>query len=469
MESSNRNTHANSAKPAQFAWAKFLDNKTTGDQPNDEIENSPLIPEFIYNLLPDILKEGSKVFKDQRERDVFLTGALGILSGCFGNVTGLYDGKEVAPNLYSFIVAPAANGKGVLTYAKALGMKIHKKLLDAMKSSQEKYRVDIKQFNADFKKNKTSAEPPKEPKTTVLFIPANSSAANVIKLLEDNDGSAIICETEADTMANSFKQDWGGYSDLLRKAFHHEAITYSRKTGSEFVEVSLPRLSVILSGTPSQVGGLILSNEDGLFSRFLFYYYKAPSIWRDVSNVGGVNYNDHFTTLADQVDKIHEELKSKKIEFVLSHKQWDILNSYHASCLGLMSEEMSSSIYRSGLIAYRIAMVLSILRNEKNLCYGCQMLCSDVDLNIAITLTDVYLAHDVLAYKLLLAPKGKKIDGVKMKLFEALPSTSDFTRHQALEVGETFSVKERTVGKYLKEYVDNGMLDLVRHGVYKKK
>ncbi len=276
-------------------------------------------------------------------------------------------------------------------------------------------------------------------------------------------------ETEADTMANSFKQDWGGYSDLLRKAFHHEAITYSRKTGSEFVEVFLPRLSVILSGTPSQVSGLILSNEDGLFSRFLFYYYKAPSIWRDVSNAGGVNYNDHFKALADQVYKIHEDLKSKKIEFVLTHEQWDILNGYHASCLGLMSEEMSSSIYRSGLIAYRIAMVLSILRNENNLCYGCQMPCSDVDLNIAITLTDVYMAHDVLAYKLLLAPKGKKLDGVKMKLFEALPSSEEFTRHQALEIGETLAVKERTVGKYLKEYADNGMVNLVRFGVYKKK
>ena len=68
-----------------------------------EIEkNSPLIPDEIYNNLPPILKEACFVFKG-RERDVFFTSALSIISGGLDNVTGLYANDIVFPNLFIFI------------------------------------------------------------------------------------------------------------------------------------------------------------------------------------------------------------------------------------------------------------------------------------------------------------------------------------------------------------------------------
>jgi len=69
----------------------------------------------------------------------------------------------------------------------------------------------------------------------------------------------------------------------LRKAFHHERISSSKKTNNEYIEVNEPRLAVALSGTPNQVTGLIATAEDGLFSRFIFYAYKVEQLWRDVS------------------------------------------------------------------------------------------------------------------------------------------------------------------------------------------
>ena len=41
--------------------------------------------------------------------------------------------------------------------------------------------------------------------------------------------SGILCETEADTITNALKQDWGGFSDILRKGFHYEEVSYARK------------------------------------------------------------------------------------------------------------------------------------------------------------------------------------------------------------------------------------------------
>ena len=59
---------------------------------------------------------------------------------------------------------------------------------------------------------------PIAPKSKLFFIPANTSSSMLIKHLEDNDGMGAIVESEADTLTGTLKQDWGGYSDILRRA-----------------------------------------------------------------------------------------------------------------------------------------------------------------------------------------------------------------------------------------------------------
>ncbi|MBK8636709.1 MAG: hypothetical protein IPN72_25515 [Saprospiraceae bacterium] len=38
-------------------------------------------------------------------------------------------------------------------------------------------------------------------------------------------------------MSGAKKQDWGDYSPVLRAAFHHEKVTFSRKTNNEYIEI----------------------------------------------------------------------------------------------------------------------------------------------------------------------------------------------------------------------------------------
>ena len=68
----------------------------------------------------------------------------------------------------------------------------------------------------------------------MFFLPADTSSAMLVNHLTDNDGMGCICETEADTLTNSLKQDWGGYSDLIRKGFQGEPITRTRMTNLLF-------------------------------------------------------------------------------------------------------------------------------------------------------------------------------------------------------------------------------------------
>ncbi|MFZ4548854.1 MAG: DUF3987 domain-containing protein, partial [Bacteroidales bacterium] len=274
-----------------FAQANFEPDYVQEDL-NEKLLYTPVIPGELYSKLPDSLQRSCEPFKQSRERDLFLTGALSVLSGCMSSVSGTYSQRTVYPNLFSFIIAPAASGKSALSLAKELAMSYHRNMVKESKEQKRIYQLEMDQYKTTKSKVKNGSSndsPPNRPNFKLLYIPANSSSAAVIAHLENSDGIGIICETEADTMGNSFKQDWGGYSDLLRKAFHHEPITYSRKFNDEFVEVELPRISVALTGTPSQVQGLITSAEDGMFSRFIYYTFRVKPVWRDVSPFDNVN------------------------------------------------------------------------------------------------------------------------------------------------------------------------------------
>ena len=87
----------------------------------------------------------------------------------------------------------------------------------------------------------------------MLIIPANSSASSFLNILNDNEGRGLLFETEGDTLSQTLRSDYGNYSDVLRKAFHHEQVNQSRRKDREFVDISEPCVSVALAGTPEQV------------------------------------------------------------------------------------------------------------------------------------------------------------------------------------------------------------------------
>uniref|UniRef100_UPI001CF87561 DUF3987 domain-containing protein n=1 Tax=Penaeicola halotolerans TaxID=2793196 RepID=UPI001CF87561 len=72
------------------------------------------------------------------------------------------------------------------------------------------------------------------------------------------------------------------YSEGLTRAFHHETIPYYRRTDREFVDIESPCLSTVLTGTPKQVSALIPNAENGLFSRFIFFFMNVRPVWKNV-------------------------------------------------------------------------------------------------------------------------------------------------------------------------------------------
>lgn len=168
----------------------------------------------------------------------------------------------------------------------------------------------------------------------MLFIPANSSATALFQTLNDNEGQALMFETEGDTLTTTFRSEHGNYSDGLRKAFHHEPITYNRRKDREYVEITMPRLSVLLSGTPRQVGALIPDPENGLFSRFLFYNLPLRPVWNDVfAGNDDDTLDSRFLRLGGRFFQFYTRLlKDGPLRFTLTVEQQVEFNRFSAIC-----------------------------------------------------------------------------------------------------------------------------------------
>ena len=437
--------------------------------PWSNISSSPLISESVYENFPNFFKDICMVHLDLRSRDVSFLSALCLISGCLPNVSGVYFQNTYMPHLFGFIIAPPASGKGNVGLIRLLGEAIHNSKKDRSNELYKQYLKDMKAYKDP--KNSTVETEPQKPKFEVLFIPANSSAAGMLDQLNQNNGTGIIFDTEADSAGNAFKNDWGNYSEMLRKAFHHETISCLRKAERQFIEVPNPLLALNLAGTPSQVLSIIKTAEDGLFSRFIFYVFTSLAKWIDVSpSANSTNLNDHYKSLGRKLKDIHDHYNLNPTTFDLTTAQWEILNKHCEISLKeidtLFDENASSIVKRMGLIWFRISMIFTCIRAYEENTWSDKLMCSLLDFNAAKELFVTFLCHSKLMYSNL--PKvASQLDPIKQKFYDLIPGAS-FTAGQAIQLGKQIPIEERTVRKYIKIFVEKGLLTQVKYGTYCK-
>ncbi|MCL3781167.1 DUF3987 domain-containing protein [Prolixibacteraceae bacterium JC049] len=425
------------------------------------IFNTPQIPSEIYNQLPEILKESIDLFEDPIEKDVFLIGAITVISACLPNIEGIYFDEPVSAHLYSFITAPAGSGKGKLKWAKYFGIRIHKSIVEQSIREHEAYEKAMEEYNSLNKNQRQGVEKPKEPKRLMFFIPANSSSSAFIQALADNGFKGIIFETEADTLAGTLKQDWGNFSDVLRKAFHHESTNMFRRKDNEHIEVEDPHLAIALSGTPKQVHNMMPDTENGLFSRFLYYAFEDYSDFKNpFLSHRKVNYTEFFDQKGHQIKELHQILKSElnPVRFEFTPEQAEIFtNEFRILCnrnRTLLGNDFQANSRRLGLITFRIAMVLSALRILEEGAISSPLLCNEVDFQTAIQIAFTLEKHAIAVFQNL---PNNNLKGVKLKFYNALPA--NFNRQGYLSVAKEFEIKEKTAEKYIGQFKESGLLD----------
>lgn len=481
-------SHANSAKGANMANTTMAQNADTAitdatGEAGVEYELAEAIPlptfcDKVTGHLPGILEDTSVLGKTLTEKDMLLLASITILSGAFPEAYAIYDSSKVYANLFTFLVANAASGKGRTTSCLKLVNLIEQEVRDANKQEMDDYQQELADIRAMGRK--ASGMPlPKEPPYRSLLIPANCSSTAIYQALHDNHDQGITFETEADSLANTLKSDYGNFSDGLRKGFHHEDITYRRRKENEHVEIHNPKWTVYLTGTPGQVTNLIPSAENGLFSRFLFMKVDIPAKWHNVFSKSNRTIDEEMEAIGKRVYNIHLILKKKQggIEFKLTEEQEDKFNDFFNKLVeeykDMLGRDFVANIYRMGLSAYRIAMILSITRLEGTTSLPECIICKNEDLECALIIADTLMQHAARIFSTLLPSKeGDDVMGIKLspkseKLFAALPAS--FNRQMVLAAAQKLGIAKRTAEKYVGEYVSRyNLCKRVDNGKYEK-
>jgi len=447
-------------------------NKLIMDVDKDQVENVPTLPESIFPSLPDYLKRITSICTSAEERDIMLLGSIVAISACLPKLFGRYAGNKLYSNLFLFITAQASAGKGRLTLCKLLVNQVHLEYRKQAKQMKQQYEVDLNEYNAN-KGSDSNIEKPQKPPEKMLFIPANNSSTGAYQLLNDSEGKGLIFETEGDTLAKAFKSDYGDYSDGFRKAFHHETIAYYRRTDRELVEIDHPRLSAVLSGTPMQIAALIPSAENGLFSRFLFYFMNIKAEWKDVfEETTDEGLESYFEKLGEEFYDLYQSLQQQaEVEFSFSIAQKAKFNEYFAKMqdqyIAIQGLDYMASIRRSGVIAFRIAMVLSSLRIMETGEINSPLICNDQDFETTLSITTILLKHSSKVFSELPAPEKPKLrKNRKQKYLDVLPQS--FNRQDYLLKAKELNIPEKTAEGYITQFVKAGLIHREKQDCYIK-
>lgn len=457
----------NGCKEMNIKPHKILEKELTNQLKTGKMKDrnkTSLLPDYLFEKLPKDLKAITQNYKG-RERDMVLLSCLGVISSCLPNYYGVYDGHDVAVNLYIMIIAPPASGKGVIKNSLELINRIDEEIRKRSLKEIDKVK------KANTKESVNSPLPPVEHK----IFPGNITSADFYQHLENSKHGALILESEADTISNMLKSDFGNYSDILRKAFHHEILSISRKTEKLYGRINNPKLSMVISGTPDQLQPLIKSRDNGLFSRFILYNFDEVSPFKNVFEKNDKSYVNDFKKLEQKLFEFYGFYRKdgRQILFKLDKDQeayfTKIFSDINDKYVQNFDQNFLPNIRRHAFMCFRLMMIISLLRNIDNLIESKEenaiVKCENSDIELSIDLIKRLLDHCYHSYVTLGGATNSTTlqDKTFLKKLE-----SNFTSQQAYEIGKILGIKKRVVDDKIRQFLDKNLISRVKKGHFKK-
>jgi hypothetical protein len=422
-----------------------LQKEELDDDDEKILEKSPVIPKFVYDNLPEMLKEMCSKFNNNREKDVLLTAVLATTSSMLSECYGIYFKTTIYPNIYTFVSAGAGNLKGSAKFAFDLTYRLRTEM-------HNEYLREKLIFEAEEKNKKLES-----PKEKTLKIAGNSSAATFLQKLERNVGNGLIFEQEADAIVEAFKKEWGNYDEMLRKAFQHEYLDSDRMTYN--IAIDKPKLSIFVSGTPAQLFSLIKSSENGLFSRFFYYIFQSESKYLDPFEDDEVDFHQYFRDKSNIIYDFYKYYQENPVKLKLSSEQKIIFNNR----IGFMFNDLrdrhegadiESAVKRLGTMTFKLLILFSCITNfENKKKYDGILEVNNVDLEVVLQIVETYSQHMEIIYVNLskqenIKFKSNPID--KLTTF-IMSQTGSFTRELIVQQTKNLGKSESTADKEIRK------------------
>ena len=302
----------------------------------------------------------------------------------------------------------------------------------------------------------------------------------------------MIFETEADTLTNMISnKEYGNYSDLLRRAFHHETISMVRVTDQVNIEIEEPRMALFMSCTGNQLVLLLPSANisNGLASRILFYELARSEIkFRNVFAGNEKSLKQVYREMGEQLLPLYHALAARKprsIQFVLSQaQQEEFIATFDAMVkeqCRLSGDEMQGFIYRVALSGFRYAMILTLLRrlteDRENYFdpHEKALICDERDFRTMMTVMNCLADHTARVYAVLGQEEQdpfqqdlSKLKEAVRAFYQALPDQT-FSSGDAMRIAKEQHIADRTANRWLGDLCSKyNLLRRIRNGVYVK-
>ena len=422
--------------------------------------------------------------------DVLLLGAITVLGASMGkHVRCSYGGKMMSPCLQTFVVALPASGKGVLSLVRLLAEPIHDEIRGQVDESMACYRREKAKYDT-LGKERGKTETPVMPLNKMFLISGNNTGTGILQNLMDSDGTGLICEREADTISTAIGSEYGHWSDTMRKAFDHDRLSYNRRTDQEYREVKKSYLSVLISGTPSQVQTFIPTAEDGSYSRQLYYYMCGISKWISQFMDNEIDWEEIFTAMGLEWKEKLSVIKTHGIHTLqLTDEQKEEIDTVFSDLFERSSvangREMYSFVARLAVNLCRIMSEVAVLRalespqpydfktsptspftpdkeipadNRKDdIITRWDVSISQEDFHAVLSLAEPLYCHATHILSFLPSTEvSHRPNADRDYLFQKLGD--EFTRTQLLEEAVAMGIKENTALTWLKRLTKHGKL-----------
>jgi len=392
--------------------------------------------------LPSMIQSLMALAQSDAERDMLLLSLITAAGSCMPNIYCRYgiSGKKYYPNLQVFIVGSAASGKGIANLALEWVKPIH----DA----------------------------------TPLIIPGDSSYPGFYRQLARQNGRGYIHESEGSVITDVWRSSVANYNTALRKAAEHEPITRNRVKDNS--SIPCPQLSVLLTGTYSQYRALVPSVENGYFSRLITFMVSDIQAFNSRYVQPGESSGAIISVAAQQLYRLYETLLfAHPREFQLTVDQQQRLGHHlenaYPTLIRMLGEDFHSVILRMAVHIERIAMILSVLRqNEEShqqSVISNQLVCTDTDYEIAEMIGNKLILHMAQAYQMIKgtekveSPTIKPLDQ-KQILLSLLPE--EFETKELIEEARAQGVAERTAARWNDKWIEEGYVVKIRQGHFRK-
>ena len=366
------------------------------------------LPDELFDRLPDFLKRGLAHVRNRRERDILLLSMITNISGCLPGVRMNYGGLLYSADLYLVALAGSGRGKGVMQLAALLPGAIQEYYDGLNKKDAREYKQKLLKWNLEErlavleKRVPDLDKCPEPPVERILKVSPNISKSQLILALEAGGPVGVVMNApELDMVSSAMYQECGKHDDVMRAAFQHEEVGSYFKVDHRSIVVPDPHFALCASGTPAQLHKFISSLENGMYSRVAFNVGQASWEYRSANpGKGRLDMRAYFKEMSRELLRMFIFLSGSPTEVVFTEEQWkeheECFRTYLREVVAEDDDSPGAIVLRHGLIASRVAMVLTALRKCEPQWNTSEWTCSGEDFRTAMQITGVLLNHSLL-------------------------------------------------------------------------